>query len=259
MKSVANLTSQKNVRPQGVWWWYNKLNNDEYIKFCKDNNVTEIYYWCTDFNESTNVFIKSANKYNIQVYLLAGDVSWLDNFNFGREQLNNYQMFLSNNKNAKFAGVHLDIEPHQFPDFKENRKKRISQLIEFANTIKKEYPNINFDYDLPFWLEDEISFNGITKSAFAHIMDICNRVFLMSYRDSAEKILNCAKEEIAYAVQTNKTMFLCVETGKEEEGVTFLNLGKKYMNKELEKVKAQIPKHFGISVHDIDRWYSLKD
>ena len=70
MKSVANLTSQKNVRPQGVWWWYNKLNNDEYIKFCKDNNVTEIYYWCTDFNESTNVFIKSANKYNIQVYLL---------------------------------------------------------------------------------------------------------------------------------------------------------------------------------------------
>ena len=244
---------------QGVWWWNNKLDSEKYLNFCKSNNVNEIYYWCTDFNESASDFIKSANELGIEVYLLAGDKSWLEDVNLARKQLDQYQKFIANNDKFKFKGVHLDIEPHQFADFKTNREKRITQLIEFASLIKNEYPNIKFDYDLPFWFEDEIFFEGEAKPAFAHIMDMSNRVFIMSYRDSADAILKCAKEEIDYAIKTNKAIFLCIETGEEEEGVTFLNFGKKFMNCELDKVKKQIPKHFGIAIHDINRWFDLKD
>ena len=82
----------------------------------------------------------------------------------------------------------------------------------------------------------------------------------MSYRDSSQGIINVSKEEIEYAKENNKTIFLGVET-KSNEGdhVSFQEEGKKIMMEEIEKLKKEIPNYFGISIHQIKTWYDLID
>ena len=79
----------------------------------------------------------------------------------------------------------------------------------------------------------------------------------MSYRDTAEDILALAAEELEYAKETNKPIFLCVETGEEDPNITFFEEGKKFLFGEHEKIKNS--NAVGISIHDIVRLKNLKD
>ena len=206
----------------GVWWWNDSLG-EEYLSFAEENGVTEIYY-DSDFDLDTEAFIKSANEKGIKVYWLAGDYRW----------------------------------------FEDRRSNLISQIeatilnyLELVEFITSTYPNITFDFDIPFWLEDELTFRGETKEAFKFVFEMASRVFVMSYRDTAEEILAVAAEELEYAKERNKPIFLCVETGEEDPNITFFEEGKEFLSGELEKIKNS--QAVGISIHDIVRWKNLKD
>lgn len=249
--------SKDKINPKGVWWWDDTLS-DEYLYFAKNNNVTEIYYCNDSFNENTSIFINKANSYGIKVYWLAGEYKWLDDSTNLYNKINKYEEYQK--IYTKFDGIHLDIEPHQSPDFDNNREKYILKLIELANDLKNTYNNIRFDYDIPFWFDDLILFNNENKEAYKHMIDISYRVFLMSYRDSAEKIYDVSKDEIEYAKKTNKILFLGVETTSNEgNNVSFQEEGKKYMDQEINKLIKMIPNSYGISVHQIKSWYVLKE
>lgn len=257
----VELSKNSGVPTAGVWWWHENLDTETYLNFAVDNGINEIYYHASEFDENTKTFVSNAKQNKVKVYWLAGKHQWLNDPTQLFEQIDDYLAYQKANPKAQFCGIHLDIEPHQNPDFEENRYDLIYNLIDLANTLKKTYPKIKFDYDLPFWLEDEISYNGKTKPAYEFMIDIANRIFVMSYRDTAEGILDVAEEEIAYAKQKNKGLILCVETSEtsEEEFVSFFEEGKKVLQEELEKVKAEIPKTFGISIHHIRSWFELKD
>jgi len=243
----------------GTWWWDNELDTDTYLSYAIKNNVTEIYFCDWNFDENTTKFLTKCNENNIKVYLLDGHYKWLTN-DIKREKLfeklNNFLNY-QNNNSIKFAGVHLDIEPHQDPNFDINRYDLIYKLIELMHNLDEKYPDIEFHYDIPFWLNDEIAFNDENKPAYKHIIDIADKVTIMSYRDSAEKIYSVAKEEIEYAKSINKQLNLSVETSENEDNITFFEEGKTILNTELEKIRKQIPENFGISIHHIKSWYEL--
>ena len=221
----------------GVWWWNDSLG-EEYLSFAEENGVTEIYY-DSDFDLDTEAFIKSANEKGIKVYWLAGDYRWFEDRRSNLiSQIEAYQAFQSQAQ-SKFSGIHLDIEPHQSPNFKTNREETILKYLELVEFITSTYPNITFDFDIPFWLEDELTFRGETN------------------RDTAEEILAVATEELEYAKERNKPIFLCVETGEEDKNITFFEEGKEFLSGELEKIKNS--QAVGISIHDIVRWKNLKD
>lgn len=240
----------------GVWWW-NKDLDDSYLDFAYQNKVTEIYYCNSNFDSNTIDFLSKCNKKNISVYLLAGEKEWLNNTENLINIIEKYIQFQSSSK-IKFSGIHLDIEPHQFDDFSENRYKYIYNLINIAHTLKTNYRDILFDYDIPFWLEDNINFNNNNKPAYQHMIDIANRVFVMSYRDTAESIYNVGKEEVEYAISSNKQLFLCVETKSSEgDNVSFMEEGKEYMFSEIDKLRKLLPDNFGISIHHIKSWEEM--
>lgn len=255
---VVRKNDEKIQSPTGTWWWNSKLDQETHLTFAADNGVNEIYFHTSKFDENTEAFITNANSKEIDVYWLAGEYQWLENNSKLLEKIDGYVEYQSQHKNAQFCGIHLDIEPHQSPDFKTNRQQLIYDLIDLASTLKINYPTIKFDYDLPFWFHDEITFNNQTKPAYEFMIDIANRVFVMSYRDTAEAILDIAKEEIAYAEQQNKQLVLCVETNSSEgDNVSFKEEGKQVMQEELDKLKKQIPENFGIAIHHIKTWYDL--
>lgn len=244
----------------GVWWWSKNLDAETYLNYCLKNNVTEIYYCDTKLNDNTKSFLEKCHEKNIDVYMLDGDYRWLTDENKKQklfEKLDNFVNFQNNNQ-IKFSGVHLDIEPHQAPNFKDNKKSLILNLIELVNELKQKYTDVKFDYDIPFWFDDEIMFNNTIKPAYAHIIDAANKVTIMSYRDSAKKIYDVASDEIEYAKGINKTLNLSVETSDVKENiVSFYEEGKDFLNTELEKLRQMLPENFGISIHHIKSWYEL--
>ena len=244
---------------KGVWWWNDNLDSETYLSFAQQNGISEVYFCNSDFDEKTANFIKQAKEKNIKVFWLAGEYQWLENPTNLYAQLEKYSQFQQENQH-KFSGVHLDIEPHQHPDFDAQRQTLIIKLVQLAQEVKTKYPNITFDFDIPFWLDDEITVNGVQKPAFQFMIDFANRVFIMSYRDTAEKIYSVSEDEIEYAKLTNKTLVLGVETKTNEyDYVTFFEEGKVAMQQELEKLSQTLPQNFGFCIHHIQSWYNLKD
>lgn len=250
----------KNVeeRPYGVWWWDDSLE-DKYFDFVKDNEINEIYYCNDDFDDNTSNFIGKAKENNIRVYWLAGEYKWLNDPSNLYEKIDQYIEYQDSHSN-KFWGIHLDIEPHQDPNFDNDRDILITRLIELASELKVKYPNIKFDYDIPFWLDDEIIFNEVKKNAYKHMIDIANRIFIMSYRDTSEEIYEVSKDEIEYAHSEGKVLVLGVETkSNESDKVSFEEEGKEYMYGEIYDLWNKLPSGFGITIHHVKSWYDLKD
>ena len=256
--SIGGCSCYKKEMPLGVWWWDDTLD-DTYLDFARDNNVTEIYYCSDDFNSKTANFIEKANAFNMKVYWLAGEYQWLDNSNKLYDKISLYKKYQNEYSNQKFDGIHLDIEPHQNPDFSSNRQNLILSLIQLANRLNVDFPDVTFDYDIPFWFNDLIDFENSKKPAYAHMIDIANRVFLMSYRDNYQDIYSISKDEIEYANENNKKLFLGVETKSDEgDNVSFQEEGKKIMEEEIANVRGLIPSDFGVDIHHIKTWYNLK-
>lgn len=243
--------------PVGVWWWDNRLSND-YLIFASENNVDEIYYYTSDFSQKNADFIKESNNLGIKVYWLCGEYQWLDDYNLFYEEMEKFEQF-QNNQINKFEGVHIDLEPHQHPNWNSNKEELIVQYIDFVKTITNKYKVIKFDFDLPFWLEDIINYDEKTQEAFKYVIDYANRVFVMSYRDSAEDMVNVAMEELQYANEKEKQIFISVETGEEEDIVTYYEEGKEYLYSQIEKLDKIINQNFGLAIHHIKSWYQLKD
>lgn len=251
------LKSQEQI--MGVWWWNSSLGS-EYLDFAEENGVNEIYYCEGNLDETSSNFIAAANDRDIEVYWLIGEVEWLRQPQELYQEIERYVSY-NNSHSQKYSGVHLDIEPHQDDNFEQDRQQLLYNLIDIIYNLKQTYPNIQFDYDIAFWLDDEITYNGVTKPAYQHVIDYADRVFIMSYRDSSEGMLNVASEELVYAKSTNKIVILGAETGEteEDEVVTFAQEGIVYMNEQLDIVKASIPTNFGISIHHIASWFDMKE
>lgn len=253
--STALKTEFSNV---GSFWWDDNLEVDKYLTFLSKNSVNHIYYCSTLFNQSTDYFITKAKSLNIKVYLLAGEYQWLENSSGLNIVISKYQQYQQTYTNSQFDGIHLDIEPHQHPLFDENRTQMILSLITLADYLNEAYPNINFDYDIPFWFNDEIMFSNNILPAYAHMINLANAVHIMSYRDSANEIYSIAKDEIIYAQQVNKPIYISIET-KSNEGdkVSFMEEGKKEMYKQINELKEKNPKITGINIHHVKDWYNM--
>lgn len=264
LPSCGNAQPNKNeptsqTSALGTWWWSKNLNVDEHIEFAKQNGVTEIYYCDYSLNENVADFVEKACKNNLNVYFLAGEKEWLEDRTSLDKLIEKYINF-QNTHQYKFSGIHLDVEPHQFSDFKQNRANYLYMLVDLISTNKTLYSQIKFDYDIPFWLDDEIEFNNIIKQTYKHILDFADRTFIMSYRDTCEKMIDVSADEIEYAKQNNRVLFLCAETYSEEgDIVSYYEEGKSYMLGELTKLRSQLPDTFGIAVHNIKTWKNLEE
>lgn len=252
------LNSKGSEETFSIWWWDNRIDSTTYIDFAEDNNINEIYYYSSSLDDKTNSFIEQANSKNIKVYWLIGKYEWIEDNSLLDEKFATYIAYQNEYKN-KFEGIHMDIEPHQHPEFKLRRQELITKYVELVIALNKKYKDIKLEYDIPFWLDDKVTIDSITKPAYEFVIDNSSKVTVMSYRDSAEKIYDVAKEEIEYAKVNNKTLNLSVETSQNEDDiVTFYEEGKDYMMNELSKLRDMIPKNFGIAIHHIKSFYELK-
>ena len=262
---IYNLVNDKNINTKikdvmGVWWWNNKLDAELYLNFAIENGINEIYFCSSEFGEETSKFINDANKLGAKVYWLQGEYEWLDDSSSLLRKIEDYCQYQKDYPNSKFSGIHLDIEPHQNPDFTNRKEDLILKLIELADLLNKTYIDISFDYDIPFWFDDNIIYNDLNRPAYQHIIDIADRVFIMSYRDTANSIINIASDEFNYAQSVGKKLMLSVEcSSSEADNVSFAEEGRNILKDELIKIKQILNNDVGIAIHHIKSWYDMKE
>ncbi|SDD96398.1 hypothetical protein [Niabella drilacis] len=250
--------------PLGTWWWsVSKKDWDTYLNFAQQNGVTEIYFYTTDFSATTSGFIQKATGKGIKIFLLAGDYQWIYDRTGLISLMTKYTQYQNSVGSAqRFSGIHLDVEPHQDPQFQLQRATILQQYIDFVTWVCAQYKDAgSIDFDIPFWLDDEVLYNGTQRRLYEAVISEATRVFIMSYRDTAAKMYDVSKEEIAFAVSQNKQIFLGAETASSKEGdqVTYYEEGKAYMYGEFQKLKTLCGNiNYGVSVHHIKSWYSLK-
>lgn len=257
---IYKKTSERHTddsRPLGVWWWDNRLDSS-YLDFSEEQGVNEIYYYSSSFSQKTSDFIKDAGSRGMKVFWLQGKYEWIEDPQSLKDKMSQFLEYQNGNQ-YKFAGVHLDIEPHQHPQFDERREQLITAFVSLTADMKNTYPDLWIEYDIPFWLEDEITVDGVEKPAYAFIIDNASRVTMMSYRDEWENIYDVAKDEAEYASSVGKTLNFGVETGENEDDiVTFYEEGSAYMYDQLDLLRKNIPDGFGIAIHHIKDWKALK-
>lgn len=243
----------------GVWWWKNQ-DPDKYLEFASKNDVDEIYYCDYNLDENTYDFVKKANEKGFKVFALWGEKEWIESKSSFDTLMHKYYLYEQTYADAKLAGVHLDVEPHQFEDFDLKRNEYLKKYIDFIDIVVSEHTTVDFDFDIPFWFNDLIEHDGETKELYKHVIDIANRVFVMSYRDTAEAIFNVAKDELLYAKETSKQIAVCVEMDSDESDiVSFKQESKEIMYNEITKLDELIDFDYLISIHHIKTWEELRE
>lgn len=263
LQKNENIVLQTNASI-GVWWWSNQ-KADEYLSFAKENGVDEIYYCDYSLGDDTYNFVKKAINKGMKVYALFGECEWVLNKQGLDALIEKYKIYQLSHQDSKFSGIHLDIEPHQLENFDENTNANLTSFVKMAYDIVNENQDITFDFDIPAWFDKDtddykVDLNGNTKAVYQHMIDIANRVFVMSYRDSAEQITAIAEDELIYAKSKNKKLALCVEMSSNEgDSVSFQEESKKIMYEEFDKLDVLLDQDYMISIHHIKTWFELRD
>lgn len=241
---------------------------DSVLSFAKENNLNVIYL---QINRDVPIrdyhsFIHNASLEGIKVEILDGRPSW--GLTKSRQGLVDFIDWIEKYQNEaseteKFSGIHVDIEPHVLPEWKENLDEVVKQWQSNVTYLTGEAKRLNMEIgaDIPFWL-DNYTIPDKDMKISSWMIRQYDSVSVMAYRDKASAIYDAASSELAEASALGKKVSIAVETNKSNEGdfITFYEEGPEYMAEQLELLeqKANIHSSYtGISIHEYASWLKL--
>lgn len=270
--SYATIHGKLDRPVRGTWVWDTtqiRNNAQDILIFAKANNINTIYL---QMNRDIKIpeyknFIRLARGQNIAVDIMDGRSAW--GLTESREQIASFMDWIEAYQaqalaNEKFAGIHLDIEPHVHPQWKINQGSVITQWQGNVNYIVDRAARMKMPVaaDLPFWL-DNYKIPGSTMAVSSWMIRKFDSITIMAYRDTAAAIYNVAKDELIDAASVGKKISIAVETKQSKEGdfITFYEEGDAYMEEQLKLVEKMASAHTsfnGFSVHEYSSWKTLR-
>ncbi|MDT0122172.1 hypothetical protein Q9R46_05960 [Paenibacillus sp. RRE4] len=270
--SYATIHGKLDRPVRGTWVWDTtqiRNNAQDILTFAKANNINTIYL---QMNRDIKIpeyknFIRLARGQNIAVDIMDGRSAW--GLTESREQIASFMDWIEAYQaqalaNEKFAGIHLDIEPHVHPQWKINQASVITQWQGNVNYIVDRAARMKMPVaaDLPFWL-DNYKIPGSTMAVSSWMIRKFDSITIMAYRDTAAAIYNVAKDELIDAASVGKKISIAVETKQSKEGdfITFYEEGDAYMEEQLKLVEKMASAHTsfnGFSVHEYSSWKTLR-
>ena len=262
--------------PLGTWWWNNQdMEMQQLMTFAAAQGVNEIYWsvgftrphWCA---ETVVEFMTAAYENGIRVYYLTGDWSWIHD---DEGLISRLEAFTKWQEEAcditRFAGVHLNIEPHQDPAWKDGdtdtRNRLLQNYIDLKVRVTDRFGKM--DWSVPFWWTGEepylVNYRGEKMHLYQASILEANRVFVMSYRNTAEETYHIGQHYVDFAREVGRPIFLSalVKPGSENpeyDHVFYYLKGFDYMENELAKLRELVDySALGIAVHDICGWYEM--
>jgi len=236
--TLMRKRSEKNNTQNAMWVWHskeillNKVKRKELLDFCKKKDIQILFFQlqyqfipykgktiCRLLHETKlRSFLKEAHAEGLKVHILDGaaDFCLKEKHHLVLEEV---KAILDFNKKypapEQIDGIHYDNEPYLLPGFHSAKKEEIiNQFLTLNKECKKlissSESKLEFGIDIPFWF-DQVGF--LDK----RLIDICDNVGIMAYRNYAsgpDGMIRLALDELKYAAEARKKVFVGVETSK---------------------------------------------
>lgn len=185
--------------------------------FCQERQITDLF-WQVHFEKLPTgsarlkagpldaLFLKAAHSQKIRLHALMGDPSHTLSAKHDRvlasvDALISYNQ--ENTPDARFDGLHLDIEPHGLTEWKKAdlsaKCRLITQFVEVHAKVAKRLDTaatgLVFGTDIVFWLDKlnaegtpmyPVLHGGVIQDPVKHLFGIVDHVAIMSYRGTVE-------------------------------------------------------------------------
>jgi len=246
---------------------------EELLAFSEQNGVTHIYLYIDRKNvapEEYSRFIQEASKREIQVEALGGDPSW--GLKEKRQYLQEFIEWVASyntsvDEDARFRGIHLDIEPYLLPAWETDQERVVEEWLsnmEFAVNQARWLGGYHVSADVPFWIH-QIGVPGYENNdAGRWMLQRFDTLVLMDYRDRAagsNGIISNGIDMVAEASSLNTSVVIGVEMAPSSESgaTTFYEEGTEVMERELDMTRRYFEPYSGfqgVAVHGFTEWMS---
>ncbi|MBK7105574.1 MAG: T9SS type A sorting domain-containing protein [Ignavibacteriae bacterium] len=251
-------------RAMWVWNSSNEVNNiinnlGEYRKqlfdFCKsphgnsDKKITHLFFSCSgaiySYQENLKNFIAEASDSGITVEYLDGDPTWATYKQYnGFDRIAKVLEFNANSKNEKekLKGIQFDVEPYlltqargyQPPHWDTDKMTVWETYVNYMDScqtlVDNGDSNLIFGIAIPRWYENQVGLNELKR-----LQEKVDYVAIMDYNENAGVIINDAANEINYAEELNRKVWIGVETQEiSPETVSFYEEGVSFMESQLD-------------------------
>ncbi|MEK6991723.1 copper amine oxidase N-terminal domain-containing protein [Paenibacillus sp. FSL K6-1566] len=271
---VSIMTSVARV-PKGTWIWDSSIlrqDQDKIIIFARTKGLTSIYLQIDRDIEPAvyESFIRKAKSAGIQVEALEGRPEWA--YTSKQEDIQKFITWVkaynsSVGPEARFSGLHLDIEPYALSEWSNDNKIILESWMDNMRLIEKETKGsgLNIAVDVPFWL-NTINVPGTDYSMSAWLLEKFDSLVIMNYRNHAlgsNGIVDNAQAILREASTLKKKVVVAVETLESTEGprVSFHSMSSEVMERELQSAHNQLAhyaSYAGFAIHDFKSWKDMQ-
>ncbi|UCH81434.1 MAG: hypothetical protein JSW20_02165 [Nitrospiraceae bacterium] len=198
---------------RGIWIWnyrYAVANEREVIDTLSADNINKIYVQIDSGLDAFRSFLAYAELRGITVFALDGAPGYIHDYQVLLEHISRIRAFNKTHAGAGFEGIQIDVEPYLNPDFNLRKKYYAQRFLNMITELRSAAgSDIKLSFALPFWF-DKFSVNG--KPLSYHAIDIADEIVIMSYRTDYDEMIRFSYEELCYASNRGREVYLGIET-----------------------------------------------
>ncbi|WP_267927879.1 hypothetical protein [Desulfolithobacter dissulfuricans] len=183
---------------RSIYIWsagFSAISNENLINFLKAKQIDRVLLSAStksSFGKITD-FLTMAEKNNIRVEMLTGQPDWI--FPENQETALARAVTLA----ERTGIVHLDVEPHTLPGFRQKKKEYLEWYIEFLEKIKQGLLDRRLSVDVPLHFPAETY----------HLLDsIADRVYVMAYGTTDPDVLTRRLQTVLDNIASSKLVIV---------------------------------------------------
>lgn len=275
--AFAHCPVIKPFEKRAMWVWHSRLLEDpstrsEVFSFATSHRIHSIYLQSERLifgnPDALGEIVDAAAERCIRIELLFGQSSWALSMYHGKPLTlaRTSVEFADALTGARPTAVHFDIEPYTLDEWAADASGTANQLVDLYEQLRDIMAASDMDLvaDIPFWYDGRLvdRGDGHQRPLNQLIADRTDRVAIMDYRDTAERIIESGQTELDYAESIGRQVVIGVETmAIEPEDVTFQNEGTTVMWAELRTAVASfsaMTAFQGVAFHYYLTWRDLE-
>ena len=230
--STVEYFSKKNnnkINERAVYFWdtieilKSKKEWQTFLNNLKKTKINKVYIQIPyKINEGRSWTKKRKVFFDFIGFLLKNeiDLEFLDGYKgFALEpfhktvlnQIRNLKYFWNKHlEKYPFPPIHLDIEPYLLRFYNNlNYKEIYNEYINLLKKIKVNYPDVELNLDIPFWLD------SLDEEILKEIIKYSDGITIMAYRSKvygSNGVIDITEREVSLAKKESKKVYIAIET-----------------------------------------------
>lgn len=206
----VSLKEESSIRPSSTYLWSNTFKtetNESLVTILNENKIKTVFLSPGENNdEKLNDFVVQANQNQIKIHRLIGENSYAQN-QLGLKKLIRKINHIDKNT---YTGIHLDIEPHTFSDYREN----MDSYVENMNTIFTQVNQLCNENNMQ--LSVSVPMNLTEKNAKV-LRKLKIKTYIMAYENVDQNKLLKRTEKLRNILKDNFVWVLRLSDFKNDE------------------------------------------